>query len=114
VIIFINFMAEKFIKINKDNFKDVKFNIKVKVNKEKFKYLANPIASDIDQSLRRGNFKTEEDAWDYIKTVGLCNDCLDILEKGYEEIDEFLRLDCFHVSQTRCGTEWEVIEYLEK
>lgn len=107
---------QKFIKINKEDFNDVKFDIKVKVNKPEIvkRYIADPVAADINESLRRGGFKSEEDAWDYIKEVGLCNDCLDILDKGYEEIDEGLRLDCFHPSQTRCGAEWDVFGYFEK
>lgn len=73
-------------------------------------YRAYPIAADIPVALEKGGFKTQEEAWDYIKDAYLCDMCLQDLEENGIKKDETL-LSYYSVSQTRCGMEWEVEEY---
>ncbi|MBS1722852.1 MAG: hypothetical protein JSS66_07725 [Armatimonadetes bacterium] len=64
----------------------------------------NPGTSGEDPS-RRG-FTTEEAAWNYIKSAGVCASCLEDLARGH--FADAPDVTVTHVAHTSCGAEWDV------
>lgn len=70
----------------------------------------DPLCPDGMKNPSKSGFRSEEEAWDYVRTQ-ICSLCIEELELGHGEVfegDPPRIID--HPQKTGCGAEWSVIK----